>query len=78
MGADPQSGEYDADATAFVHLPPEDLANIPLAAPGQGYVPPMILPLTPAAGLDPAATGSWAAQTPDQRAQPERGTQTER
>ncbi|WP_329306876.1 2Fe-2S iron-sulfur cluster-binding protein [Streptomyces sp. NBC_01260] len=74
----PQSGEYDADATAFVHLPPEDLANIPLAAPGQGYVPPMILPLTPAAGLDPAATGSWAAQTPDQRAQPERGTQTER
>ncbi|MEK8143501.1 hypothetical protein NKH18_19560 [Streptomyces sp. M10(2022)] len=28
----PQSGEYDADATAFVHLPPEDLANAPLAA----------------------------------------------
>ncbi|MER5278292.1 2Fe-2S iron-sulfur cluster-binding protein [Streptomyces sp. NPDC002809] len=65
----PQSGEYDAEATAFVHLPPEDLANIPLAAPGQGYVPPMILPLTPAAGLDPAATGSWLVQTPDQQDQ---------
>ncbi|MEU8702220.1 2Fe-2S iron-sulfur cluster-binding protein [Streptomyces sp. NPDC048680] len=63
----PQSGEYDADATAFVHLPPEDLANIPLAAPGQGYVPPMILPLTPAAGTDPAATGNWAVRTPDQQ-----------
>lgn len=63
----PQGGEYDAEATAFVHLPPEDLANIPLAAPGQGYVPPMILPLTPAAGLDPAATGSWVVQTPDQQ-----------
>ncbi|MFD3652745.1 2Fe-2S iron-sulfur cluster-binding protein [Streptomyces sp. NPDC058620] len=60
----PQSGEYDAEATAFVHLPPEDLANAPLAAPGHGYVPPMILPLTPAAGLDPASTGSWVVQTP--------------
>ncbi|MFB4424056.1 2Fe-2S iron-sulfur cluster-binding protein [Streptomyces sp. QL37] len=66
----PQSGEYDADATAFVHLPPEDLADLgsdPLAAPGQGYVPPMILPLTPAAGLDPAATGSWVVQTQSQQ-----------
>ncbi|MFI9039755.1 2Fe-2S iron-sulfur cluster-binding protein [Streptomyces sp. NPDC053726] len=63
----PQGGEYDAEATAFVHLPPEDLANIPLAAPGQGYVPPMILPLTPAAGLDPAATGSWVVQTQNQQ-----------
>ncbi|WNI31629.1 2Fe-2S iron-sulfur cluster-binding protein [Streptomyces sp. ITFR-6] len=61
----PQSGDYDGESTAFVHLPPEDLANIPLAAPGQGYVPPMILPLTPAAGIDPAATGSWAVRTPD-------------
>ncbi|MFG2676703.1 2Fe-2S iron-sulfur cluster-binding protein [Streptomyces sp. NPDC048445] len=61
----PQSGEYDGESTAFVHLPPEDLANIPLAAPGQGYVPPMILPLTPAAGIDPAATGSWVVRTPD-------------
>ncbi|MFH9267960.1 2Fe-2S iron-sulfur cluster-binding protein [Streptomyces sp. NPDC017546] len=65
----PQGDGYDADATAFVHLPPEDLANIPLAAPGQGYVPPMILPLTPAAGLDPAATGSWVLQTQTQQAQ---------
>ncbi|MFD4033106.1 2Fe-2S iron-sulfur cluster-binding protein [Streptomyces sp. NPDC058637] len=66
----PQSGEYDAEATAFVHLDPEDLANLgndPLAAPGQGYVPPMILPLTPAAGLDPAATGSWVVQTQSQQ-----------
>ncbi|WP_069173016.1 2Fe-2S iron-sulfur cluster-binding protein [Streptomyces griseus] len=66
----PQGGEYDAEATAFVHLPPEDLANLggdPLAAPGHGYVPPMILPLTPAAGLDPAATGSWVVQTQSQQ-----------
>ncbi|MEU0299561.1 2Fe-2S iron-sulfur cluster-binding protein [Streptomyces sp. NPDC006175] len=66
----PQSGEYDAEATAFVHLDPEDLAGLtsdPLAAPGQGYVPPMILPLTPAAGLDPAATGSWVVQTQSQQ-----------
>ncbi|MEV0575781.1 2Fe-2S iron-sulfur cluster-binding protein [Streptomyces sp. NPDC050392] len=63
----PQGGEYDAEATAFVHLPPEDLANVPLAAPGQGYVPPMILPLTPAAGLDPAATGSWVVQAQNQQ-----------
>lgn len=65
----PQGGEYDAEATAFVHLPPEDLANVPLAAPGQGYVPPMILPLTPAAGLDPAATGGWVVQAPNQQDQ---------
>ncbi|MEE1809595.1 2Fe-2S iron-sulfur cluster-binding protein [Streptomyces sp. BE133] len=70
----PQGGEYDAEATAFVHLPPEDLADIPLAAPGHGYVPPMILPLTPAAGLDPAAAGSWAMQTQSQQ---ERGTGAE-
>ncbi|MFJ3700969.1 MULTISPECIES: 2Fe-2S iron-sulfur cluster-binding protein [unclassified Streptomyces] len=66
----PQGGEYDAEATAFVHLPPEDLAalgNDPLAAPGHSYVPPMILPLTPAAGLDPAATGSWVVQTQSQQ-----------
>ncbi|WP_406501460.1 2Fe-2S iron-sulfur cluster-binding protein [Streptomyces sp. NBC_01590] len=70
----PQGGEYDAEATAFVHLPPEDLANIPLAAPGHGYVPPMIVPLTPAAGLDPSATGSWVVQTQSQQ---ERGTGAE-
>ncbi|MFI8809921.1 MULTISPECIES: (2Fe-2S)-binding protein [unclassified Streptomyces] len=73
----PQTGEYDADATAFVHLPPEDLANAPLAAPGHGYVPPMILPLTPAAGLDPAATGSWVVQTQTQQAQAEARAQNE-
>lgn len=73
----PQSGDYDAEATAFVHLPPEDLANIPLAAPGQGYVPPMILPLTPAAGLDPAATGSWVVQTPSRQDRPDHGTDAE-
>ncbi|WP_329117961.1 2Fe-2S iron-sulfur cluster-binding protein [Streptomyces sp. NBC_01465] len=63
----PQGGEYDSEATAFVQLPayPEDMdwagpAGSPLAAPGHGYVPPMILPLTPAAGTDPAATGSWS------------------
>ncbi|MER7729073.1 2Fe-2S iron-sulfur cluster-binding protein [Streptomyces sp. NPDC096323] len=73
----PQGGEYDAEATAFVHLPPEDLANIPLAAPGQGYVPPMILPLTPAAGLDPAATGSWVVATPNQPDHQDAGTEPE-
>ncbi|MYX14011.1 (2Fe-2S)-binding protein [Streptomyces sp. SID8374] len=74
----PQSGEYDADATAFVQLPPEDLAAAPLAAPGHGYVPPMIVPLTPAAGLDPAATGSWVVQTQSQQqAQAERRAQEE-
>ncbi|MFD4018643.1 (2Fe-2S)-binding protein [Streptomyces sindenensis] len=76
----PQGDGFDADATAadataFVHLPPEDLANIPLAAPGQGYVPPMIVPLTPAAGLDPAATGSWVIQTQTQQAQAEQRAQ---
>ncbi|MFG3140562.1 2Fe-2S iron-sulfur cluster-binding protein [Streptomyces sp. NPDC048211] len=71
----PQGGEYDAEATAFVHLPPEDLANIPLAAPGQGYVPPMILPLTPAAGLDPAATGNWAVPAQDRHDPQEAGTE---
>ncbi|MFD5728529.1 2Fe-2S iron-sulfur cluster-binding protein [Streptomyces sp. NPDC058368] len=63
----PQGGDYDGEATAFVQLPPEDLADIPLAAPGHGYTPPMILPLTPAAGRDPAATGNWVVQTPEQQ-----------
>ncbi|MFC8590918.1 (2Fe-2S)-binding protein [Streptomyces atroolivaceus] len=70
----PQGGEYDAEATAFVHLPPEDLADLgsdPLAAPGHSYVPPMILPLTPAAGLDPAATGSWVVRTQSQQERPD-------
>ncbi|WP_306322375.1 MULTISPECIES: 2Fe-2S iron-sulfur cluster-binding protein [unclassified Streptomyces] len=55
-------GEYDADATAFVQLPPEGFPDeAPLAAPGHGYVPPPITvsPATGAAGADPAATGVW-------------------
>ncbi|MFD5099874.1 2Fe-2S iron-sulfur cluster-binding protein [Streptomyces albidochromogenes] len=56
----PQGGEYDAEATAFVHLP-EGMTDFgaygdPLAAPGHDYVPPRI----PAA-TDPAATGAWSA-----------------
>ncbi|MGW2478052.1 2Fe-2S iron-sulfur cluster-binding protein [Streptomyces sp. NPDC001665] len=66
----PQS-DYDGDATAFVQLPPEDLADIPLAAPGHGYTPPMILPLTPAADRDPAATGNWTVRTPEQQPAPD-------
>ncbi|WP_406142519.1 2Fe-2S iron-sulfur cluster-binding protein [Streptomyces sp. NBC_01089] len=46
-----------------------DPSGAPLAAPGHGYVPPMILPLTPAAGTDPAGTGQWTVpqmpQAPD-------------
>ncbi|MFF9910102.1 2Fe-2S iron-sulfur cluster-binding protein [Streptomyces sp. NPDC013457] len=64
----PQSEGYDGDATAFVQLPPEFMLDgVPLEAPGHGYVPPMIMPLTPltpAAGTDPAATGQWVVQVP--------------
>ncbi|MFG2332293.1 2Fe-2S iron-sulfur cluster-binding protein [Streptomyces sp. NPDC048604] len=66
----PQSEGYDSDATAFVQLPPDfDFGAsghaAPLAAPGHGYVPPpMIVPLTPAAATDPAATGTWVVQDP--------------
>ncbi|AZK98385.1 2Fe-2S iron-sulfur cluster-binding protein [Streptomyces tsukubensis] len=43
-------GAFDHEATAFVQLPPEEaLHAAPLEAPGHGYVPPMILPLTPVA-----------------------------
>ncbi|MFC5801588.1 2Fe-2S iron-sulfur cluster-binding protein [Streptomyces formicae] len=55
-------GEYDADATAFVQLPPDGALDTPLAAPGHGYVPPQFTPHAqpaPAAGTDPAAAGSW-------------------
>ncbi|MFF1476056.1 2Fe-2S iron-sulfur cluster-binding protein [Streptomyces sp. NPDC058301] len=71
----PQGGEYDDGATAFVQLPADLdalLGGDPLAAPGHGYVPPMIVPLTPAAATDPAATGTWtfpAAPLPE----PDRG-----
>lgn len=70
----PLSEGYDGDATAFVHLPPEFMLDgVPLEAPGHGYVPPMIVPLTPltpAAGTDPAATGQWVVQTPTAAEQP--------
>ncbi|MFB7867607.1 2Fe-2S iron-sulfur cluster-binding protein [Streptomyces sp. NPDC056069] len=65
----PQSEGYDGDATAFVQLPPEFmLEGTPLEAPGHGYVPPMIVPLTPLSAdpsaADPSATGTWAVQQP--------------
>ncbi|MCF3965278.1 hypothetical protein L1885_27280, partial [Streptomyces fuscigenes] len=56
----PHGGEYDAEATAFVQLPPEDDADAPLAAPGHGYVPPMITPLQP----DPSVAGTWGLPDP--------------
>ncbi|MCX5382160.1 (2Fe-2S)-binding protein [Streptomyces sp. NBC_00083] len=60
----PHGGEYEPDATAFVQLPPDmDMMGAPLAAPGHGYVPPMIVPLTPAAATDPGATGVWRIPT---------------
>ncbi|MEU1074983.1 MULTISPECIES: (2Fe-2S)-binding protein [unclassified Streptomyces] len=70
----PQGGEYDDGATAFVQLPADLdalLGGDPLAAPGHGYVPPMIVPLTPAAATDPASTGTWTF--PAQQAEPDRG-----
>ncbi|QEU94068.1 (2Fe-2S)-binding protein [Streptomyces kanamyceticus] len=52
-------GEYDSDATAFVQLP-EGMLDVPLAAPGHGYVPPQItVTPTTADATDPAATGTW-------------------
>ncbi|MFD9567305.1 2Fe-2S iron-sulfur cluster-binding protein [Streptomyces sp. NPDC059994] len=69
----PQGGEYDDGATAFVQLPADLdalLGGDPLAAPGHGYVPPMIVPLTPAAATDPAATGAWTIPAPPE---PDRG-----
>ncbi|MGX4691913.1 2Fe-2S iron-sulfur cluster-binding protein [Streptomyces sp. JNUCC 63] len=59
-------GDYDDGATAFVKLPEGGIdallaADSPLAAPGQGYVPPQItVTSTSTAATDPAATGSWA------------------
>ncbi|WP_328970221.1 2Fe-2S iron-sulfur cluster-binding protein [Streptomyces sp. NBC_00239] len=66
----PHGGEYDSDATAFVKLPPEMLGGVgtgePLAAPGHGYVPPVIVPVvTSAASTDPAATGTWTLPVGD-------------
>ncbi|MGW7304943.1 2Fe-2S iron-sulfur cluster-binding protein [Streptomyces sp. NPDC054835] len=66
----PQSEGYDGDATAFVQLPPEFmLEGVPLEAPGHGYVPPMITPLVPLAATDPAATGTWMVQAPQEERQ---------
>lgn len=70
----PQGGEYDAEATAFVQLPPtrSDGAGAPLAAPGHGYVPPTIDQQRPDSGVapaGPAGAGQWAPQTP--QAQPD-------
>ncbi|MFJ2303560.1 2Fe-2S iron-sulfur cluster-binding protein [Streptomyces sp. NPDC087787] len=78
-------GEYDDGATAFVKLPEGGIdallaAHSPLAAPGQGYVPPQIaVTPAPADGTDPAAPGGWAvpgapaqgAQWPDPNAVPQ-------
>ncbi|WTL22876.1 (2Fe-2S)-binding protein [Streptomyces sp. NBC_01506] len=68
----PQGGEYDAESTAFVQLPPEDRADAPLAAPGHGYVPPTIDQRQPGGGVapgGPAGAGQWAPHTP--QAQPD-------
>ncbi|MGP2438865.1 2Fe-2S iron-sulfur cluster-binding protein [Streptomyces sp. JW3] len=57
-------GDYDDGATAFVQLPEGgidallDAVGSPLAAPGHGFVPPQIT-VAPAAGTDPAGTGTW-------------------
>ncbi|MEU9605211.1 2Fe-2S iron-sulfur cluster-binding protein [Streptomyces sp. NPDC048057] len=54
-------GAFEQDATAFVQLPPDEaLHAAPLEAPGHGYVPPMILPLTPVA--DPQVPQEALAQ----------------
>ncbi|UED86061.1 2Fe-2S iron-sulfur cluster-binding protein [Streptomyces profundus] len=59
-------GEYDAEATGFLELPgdfPRQGGSEPLAAPGQGYRPPVIEPSAPPAtaepSVDPGATGQW-------------------
>ncbi|MEV7340761.1 2Fe-2S iron-sulfur cluster-binding protein [Streptomyces sp. NPDC093544] len=62
-------GDYDDGATAFVKLPEGGLEALfaergPLAAPGNGYVPPEIeVPPTAPAAADPAQGGAWAAQS---------------
>ncbi|MET9435240.1 2Fe-2S iron-sulfur cluster-binding protein [Streptomyces sp. NPDC006551] len=71
----PQSEGYDGDATAFVQLPPEFMLDgVPLEAPGHGYVPPMITPLTPltpSAATDPAATDQWVVPQHADAAEPD-------
>lgn len=66
-GPQPNWGsEYDAEATGFLELPggfPAQGGSEPLAAPGQGYQPPVIEPSAPVAtpepSVDPGATGQW-------------------
>ncbi|MEU9174119.1 2Fe-2S iron-sulfur cluster-binding protein [Streptomyces sp. NPDC048420] len=59
-------GDYDDGATAFVKLPEGGIdallasADSPLAARGQGYVPPQITAAS-GDGTDPAGTGAWGA-----------------
>ncbi|MCZ7459999.1 2Fe-2S iron-sulfur cluster-binding protein [Streptomyces sp. WMMC940] len=55
----PQGGEYDVEATAFVRLPPEDMLDAPLAAPGHGYVPPQIPPVNQDDPSGPGGAGGW-------------------
>ncbi|WP_328747848.1 2Fe-2S iron-sulfur cluster-binding protein [Streptomyces sp. NBC_00285] len=61
-------GDYDDGATAFVKLPEGGIdallasADSPLAARGQGYVPPQITAAPgDGTGTDPAGTGAWGA-----------------
>lgn len=71
----PQGGEYDSEATAFFQLPSEVGSDAaPLEAPGHGYVPPMITPLTPATGMDPGAVGGWAPPWPEPAADTRSGS----
>ncbi|MHC5701702.1 (2Fe-2S)-binding protein [Streptomyces tirandamycinicus] len=66
----PQGAEYDAEATAFVHLPSDDMREAPLAAPGHGYVPPQIPSMAQdgqavdwtVPGQAPDASRHWEAQ----------------
>ncbi|MFJ9829389.1 2Fe-2S iron-sulfur cluster-binding protein [Streptomyces sp. NPDC101160] len=61
----PQSEGYDGDATAFVQLPPDFMLDgVPLEAPGHGYVPPLITPLTPLAPEDRPVWPGPAVDTP--------------
>ncbi|MFE0423046.1 2Fe-2S iron-sulfur cluster-binding protein [Streptomyces sp. NPDC058953] len=75
-------GAFDHEATAFVQLPSEDqLRAAPLEAPGHGFVPPMILPLTPVADpqIPPQARlphdgGTVPGHVPGGWPEPESGT----
>ncbi|MEE1752253.1 (2Fe-2S)-binding protein [Streptomyces sp. SP18CS02] len=59
-------GEYDADMTAFVQLPPEvALDGAPLEAPGHGYVPPRIASPGAWTGHEPASWPEPAPQAPE-------------